>query len=152
MADRKIPNKLFFKIGEVCELTEIQPYVLRYWETEFPILRPIKNKSGQRLYRKKDLETILRIKELLYHEGYTIAGAQKKLSDENGRVAKLAAGDASPENIVRELYLTAYSRDPDAEELAVATAAFDAEGATRQSAAEDILWALLNSAEFVFNH
>ena len=78
----KIPERLYYKIGEVAQITKTEPYVLRYWETEFPVLKPTKNKSGQRLYRKKDVETILRIKELLYHEGYTIAGAQKKLSDE----------------------------------------------------------------------
>ena len=78
----KIPNKLFFKIGEVCELTETQPYVLRYWESEFPALAPAKNNSGQRIFRRRDIETILRIKSLLYEEGFTIAGAKKKLEQE----------------------------------------------------------------------
>jgi len=78
----KIPDRLYYKIGEVAQYTDTEPYVLRYWETEFPFLKPTKNKSGQRLYKKKDVEIILRIKELLYHEGYTIAGAQKKLSGE----------------------------------------------------------------------
>ena len=59
MVERKIPNKLFFKIGEVCELTDIQPYVLRYWETEFPTLAPAKNSSGQRIYRRRDIETVI---------------------------------------------------------------------------------------------
>ena len=77
--DKKIPSKLFFKIGEVCELTDTQPYVLRYWESEFPALAPAKNNSGQRIYRRRDIETILRIKTLLYEEGFTIAGAKKKL-------------------------------------------------------------------------
>lgn len=77
--EKKIPNKLFFKIGEVCELTDTQPYVLRYWESEFPALAPAKNNSGQRIYRRRDIETILRIKTLLYEEGFTIAGAKKKL-------------------------------------------------------------------------
>lgn len=77
--EKKIPSKLFFKIGEVCELTETQPYVLRYWESEFPALAPAKNNSGQRIYRRRDIETILRIKTLLYEEGFTIAGAKKKL-------------------------------------------------------------------------
>jgi DNA-binding transcriptional MerR regulator len=80
--EKKIPNKLFFKIGEVCELTETQPYVLRYWESEFPALAPAKNNSGQRIYRRRDIETILRIKALLYEEGFTIAGAKKKLEQE----------------------------------------------------------------------
>jgi DNA-binding transcriptional MerR regulator len=85
--ERKIPNKLFFKIGEVCEITDTQPYVLRYWESEFPALAPAKNSSGQRIYRRRDIETILRIKQLLYEEGFTIAGAKKKLEAEAaGRV------------------------------------------------------------------
>ena len=82
LVEKKIPNKLFFKIGEVCELTETQPYVLRYWESEFPALAPAKNNSGQRIYRRRDIETILRIKSLLYEEGFTIAGAKKKLEQE----------------------------------------------------------------------
>src|SRR5438552_7415607 len=80
--DKKIPNKLFFKIGEVCEITDTQPYVLRYWESEFPALAPAKNSSGQRIYRRKDIETVLRIKQLLYEEGFTIAGAKKRLETE----------------------------------------------------------------------
>jgi DNA-binding transcriptional MerR regulator len=79
---KKIPNKLFFKIGEVCEITDTQPYVLRYWESEFPALAPAKNSSGQRIYRRRDIETVLRIKELLYDEGFTIAGAKKRLESE----------------------------------------------------------------------
>ncbi len=80
--ERPIPNKLFFKIGEVCEITDTQPYVLRYWESEFPSLAPAKNSSGQRIYRRKDIETVLRIKQLLYDEGFTIAGAKKRLETE----------------------------------------------------------------------
>jgi DNA-binding transcriptional MerR regulator len=80
--ERKIPNKLFFKIGEVCEITDTQPYVLRYWESEFPALAPAKNSSGQRIYRRRDIETVLRIKQLLYDEGFTIAGAKKRLEAE----------------------------------------------------------------------
>jgi DNA-binding transcriptional MerR regulator len=82
MQSKKIPSKLFFKIGEVCELTDTQPYVLRYWESEFPALAPAKNNSGQRIYRRRDIETILRIKTLLYEEGFTIAGAKKRLEQE----------------------------------------------------------------------
>src|SRR5689334_23793688 len=81
-AETKVPNKLFFKIGEVCEITDTQPYVLRYWESEFPALAPAKNSSGQRIYRRKDIETVLRIKQLLYEEGFTIAGAKKRLETE----------------------------------------------------------------------
>ena len=75
-----IPDKLFFRIGEVCEIAGLEPYVLRFWETEFPVLAPPKSKTGQRVYRKKDVETVLKIKELLYQRGYTIAGARKQLS------------------------------------------------------------------------
>ena len=98
--DKAIPNKLFFKIGEVCEITDTQPYVLRYWESEFPALAPAKNSSGQRIYRRKDIETVLRIKQLLYDEGFTIAGAKKKLEAEAsgqgptpGSLADQAAGE-----------------------------------------------------------
>jgi DNA-binding transcriptional MerR regulator len=81
----RLPSKLFYRIGEVSRLTGLEPYVLRYWETEFPQLRPDKGKSGQRLYKKKDLDHILRIKQLLYEEGYTISGAKKKMSGGQGR-------------------------------------------------------------------
>jgi DNA-binding transcriptional MerR regulator len=84
-----IPEKLFFKIGEVCELTGVQAHVLRYWESEFPMLAPQKNRAGQRTYRKRDVEMALRIKELLYEDQYTIAGAKKKLSAELRGASKL---------------------------------------------------------------
>jgi DNA-binding transcriptional MerR regulator len=77
-----IPEKIYFKIGEVCDLVGVQAHVLRYWETEFPTLAPQKNRAGQRTYRRRDVEMALRIKELLYEELYTIAGAKKKLSTE----------------------------------------------------------------------
>jgi len=83
---RKSSKRLYYKIGEACKQLDIQPYVLRYWETEFPALSPNKSKSGQRVYSEKELEIIRRIKQLLYEEGYTIAGAKKKLESE------LAAG------------------------------------------------------------
>jgi DNA-binding transcriptional MerR regulator len=82
----RVQKRLYYKIGEACKALGIQPYVLRYWETEFPALTPSKSRSGQRVYSEKELETIRRIKELLYEEGYTIAGAKKKLE------AELAAG------------------------------------------------------------
>ena len=75
----QIPRKHFFKIGEVCSLTDTQPYVLRFWESEFPQLAPNKSRTGQRIYRSRDVQLILEIKKLLYEEGYTIAGARKKL-------------------------------------------------------------------------
>jgi len=94
--DRQIPNKLFFKIGEVCEITDTQPYVLRYWESEFPALAPAKNSSGQRIYRRKDIETVLRIKQLLYEEGFTIAGAKKRLE------AEMAGRGPTPTSLASE--------------------------------------------------
>lgn len=77
-----IPEKIFFKIGEVCDIVDVQAHVLRYWETEFPMLSPQKNRSGQRTYRRRDVEIALRIKELLYEDLYTIAGAKKRLQGE----------------------------------------------------------------------
>ena len=73
------PSKLFFRIGEVSRITGLEPYVLRYWETEFPHLRPDTSKSGHRLYTQKDLDNILQVKQLLYKDGFTITGARKKL-------------------------------------------------------------------------
>jgi len=84
-----IPEKLFFKIGEVCDITGIQAHVLRYWESEFPTLAPQKNRAGQRTYRKRDVEMVLRIKELLYEDQYTIAGAKKRLTNEIRGASKL---------------------------------------------------------------
>lgn len=76
------PKRLFYKIGNVCEMTGTQPYILRFWESEFPQLAPQKSRSGQRLFRERDIETVRRIKQLLYEEGYTIAGARKRLEQE----------------------------------------------------------------------
>ena len=76
-----IPEKLFYRINEVSSLTQIKPYVLRYWETEFPPLAPNKSGGGQRLYTQREIDIILRIKQLLYAEGFTIAGAKKKLDE-----------------------------------------------------------------------
>lgn len=73
------PDKLFYKIGEVSRIVGVEPYVLRYWETEFPFLKPRKNKSGQRVYIKRDVEVLLKIKRLLYQERYTIEGVRKRL-------------------------------------------------------------------------
>ncbi len=76
----QIPDKLFYKIGEVSKIAGVEPYVLRYWETEFPFLKPRKSKSGQRIYIKKDLDLIFQIKDLLYKERFTIEGVRKKFS------------------------------------------------------------------------
>jgi|TARA_B100000315_G_scaffold60080_1_gene54478 DNA-binding transcriptional MerR regulator len=83
-----LPNKLFFKIGEVAKLARVEPYVLRYWETEFKNLRPKKNEKGQRLYQKKEVQLALGIKKLLHEEGYTIEGAKKVLRLRNKKDKK----------------------------------------------------------------
>jgi DNA-binding transcriptional MerR regulator len=77
-------QKEFYRIGEVARLTNLKPFVLRYWETEFPMLEPMKTPAGHRLYRQEDLELVLRIKRLLYDEGFTIAGARRHLREQNG--------------------------------------------------------------------
>lgn len=77
--DPVIPDKLYFRIGEVAALTGIKPHVLRYWEAEFRTFRPNKSTTRQRLYQRKDIELVLRLKDLLYHQGFTIAGARKAL-------------------------------------------------------------------------
>ncbi len=77
-----IPDKLYFRIGEVSKLTRTPAYVLRYWETEFPPLKPQKSRSGHRLYRRQDVEMVLEIKRLLYDQGFTIQGARQQLTDE----------------------------------------------------------------------
>lgn len=76
-----IPNKLYFRIGEVSDIVGVKPYVLRYWETEFPDIRPTKSKSGQRLYKRRDVELLLQVRELLYDERYTIDGAKQRLKE-----------------------------------------------------------------------
>jgi DNA-binding transcriptional MerR regulator len=80
--DVLIPEKLYFRIGEVSRLCQLPAYVLRFWETEFPQLKPIKSSTGQRMYRRKDVESVLRIKQLLYQEGFTIPGARQHLRAE----------------------------------------------------------------------
>jgi DNA-binding transcriptional MerR regulator len=78
-------DRLFYKIGEISSIADLEPYVLRYWESEFPFLKPRKNKTGQRVYTRKDLETILRIKNMLYKEKYTIAGVKKRFGTHSVR-------------------------------------------------------------------
>ena len=80
--DIVIPEKLYFRIGEVARLCRLPAYVLRFWETEFPQLRPVKSTTGQRMYRRRDVENVLRIKKLLYDDGFTIAGARTQLRDD----------------------------------------------------------------------
>lgn len=89
-----------YKIGEVCKLADVQPYVLRYWETEFPQLAPNKSGGGQRMYTRREIDTILRIKELLYRDGFTIAGAKKKLEEEPTSAEDVAPVTAAPKTDV----------------------------------------------------
>ena len=83
-----IPDKLYFRIGEVAKLCKLPAYVLRFWETEFPQLKPVKSSTGQRMYRQRDVESVLRIKKLLYEEGFTIAGARQQLKSESKPTGK----------------------------------------------------------------
>lgn len=94
-------ERLFYKISEVSATTGLEAYVLRYWESEFPILRPQKSRGGQRIYQKKDIETILKIKQMLYEKGFTIAGARKALSARSGEPSETAARPISKEFIYR---------------------------------------------------
>ena len=82
----EIPDKLFFRIGEVSELVGVEPYVLRYWESEFPALAPKKSSGGQRMFRRKDVELLLRIKHLLYDRKFTIEGARQALQEKTKKV------------------------------------------------------------------
>src|SRR5579863_3807093 len=107
----EIPDKLYFKIGEVSELLGVEPYVLRYWESEFPVLSPKKSGTGHRLYRRKDVELLLRIKHLLYEKKFTIEGARLALQAETRSAKPQAAKRVQQElfsedplpNIRREL-------------------------------------------------
>lgn len=81
--------KLFYKISEVSKITGLESYVLRYWESEFSALSPRKNRGGQRVYEQKDIDTILNIKKMLYEEGFTIAGARKRLKEQSGNDSKV---------------------------------------------------------------
>jgi DNA-binding transcriptional MerR regulator len=82
-AEILIPDKLYFRIGEVASLCRLPAYVLRFWETEFPQLKPVKSSTGQRMYRKRDVESVVKIKKLLYEDGFTIAGARVQFREEN---------------------------------------------------------------------
>lgn len=91
-----MPEKNLFRIGEVSRLTATKPFVLRYWESEFPMLQPVKSPKGQRLYRKQDIDTVLEIKRLLYDEGFTIAGARRHLRDQNGVPSEPGEAESEP--------------------------------------------------------
>jgi len=99
-------ERLYYRIGEVSQITGLKPHVLRYWESEFRVIKPYKAGSPQRLYRKKDLDLILKIKKLLYEEGFTIAGAKKKIRDverEESRSLRLKAVENGSEGEERRL-------------------------------------------------
>lgn len=87
----EVPDRLYFRIGEVSDITGVPPYVLRYWESEFPALQPRKSGGGQRLYRKRDVGMILEIKKLLYQDRYTVAGARRRLTEREERARRLEA-------------------------------------------------------------
>jgi DNA-binding transcriptional MerR regulator len=155
-----IPEKLFFKIGEVCELSGVQAHVLRYWESEFPMLAPQKNRAGQRTYRKRDVEMALRIKQLLYDDQYTIAGAKKKLAAELRGASKLkvvmpemnastsAALQPSPAALQRETARLETSTDTSKSEGNRAPASEEQRDTLRRIAGElRQLLALLNEGE-----
>ena len=91
-----VPDKNLYRIGEVSRITDTKPFVLRYWETEFPMLQPVKSPSGHRLYRRKDVDTVLLIKRLLYDEGFTIAGARRHLRDASEDPTASASGSGEP--------------------------------------------------------
>ncbi len=92
----EIPDKSFYKVNEICQYTDTQPYVLRFWESEFPQLAPHKNKTGQRVYTRRDLDLVMRIKRLLHDEEYTIAGARARLDEEDGRSPVSFLPDGEP--------------------------------------------------------
>jgi DNA-binding transcriptional MerR regulator len=97
--DRRFPDKLFYRIGDVSEITGIKPHVLRYWESEFSGLHPRKNRAGQRVYERRDVELVLEIKTLLYEQRYTLSGAKKFLARQNKRVAQRAVAAKTPSDL-----------------------------------------------------
>ena len=99
-ADRELPVKLYYRIGEVSEIVGVEPHVLRYWETEFRSIRPQKSRKGQRIYSRRDVDKLLKVKELLYSHGFTIAGARKRLR-EGGAEPEQAAVVVAPAEVKR---------------------------------------------------
>lgn len=116
------PDKSLFRIGEVSRLTATKPFVLRYWETEFPMLQPVKSPKGHRLYRREDIDTVFTIKRLLYNEGFTIAGARRHLREQGpgaslpnsaaaeGQASAHAADAANPIAVVQSAELAMLNR------------------------------------------
>lgn len=105
-----IPEKGLFRIGEVSRLTGTKAFVLRYWETEFPMLEPVKSDSGHRMYRREDIETVFEIKRLLYDEGFTIAGARRHLAEQAGGAELNSGSSAAAPPPAREHDLTRTQR------------------------------------------
>jgi len=97
-----IPDKMYLRIGEVSRILEVEPYVLRYWESEFQDIKPIRS-NKQRLYRKKDVELILKIKKLLYEEGYTIAGAKQKVKKKDDEQISMKFSEQGYRKVLREV-------------------------------------------------
>lgn len=103
-ATQTVTEERLYRIGEVSRLAELKPFVLRYWETEFPMLEPVKSPSGHRMYRQEDVDMVLKIKRLLYDEGFTIAGARRHLREQNGAVGpETAPSGAHTENVAELL-------------------------------------------------
>lgn len=98
--DRELPVKLYYRIGEVSDIVGVEPHVLRYWETEFRSIRPQKSRKGQRIYSRRDVDKLLKVKELLYSQGFTIAGARKRMREGGAEPATAAsvAATAAPAN------------------------------------------------------
>src|SRR5580693_9742189 len=99
----RLPPKLYFRIGEVASLVGVEPHVLRYWEREFRSIRPTKSAKGQRVYSRRDVENLMRVRDLLYADGFTIAGAKKKLQRSGTEPDAVADSDAAAPEVVSEL-------------------------------------------------
>jgi DNA-binding transcriptional MerR regulator len=110
-AAQDLPEKPLFRIGEVSRLTATKAFVLRYWESEFPTLQPVKSPSGHRLYRREDIDTVFEIKRLLYEQGFTIAGARKHLAEQAGQNGSVVSHDA-PHSVAEPLEPPAKIKPP----------------------------------------
>ncbi len=120
MTDRRIARKEYYSIGEVCELVDLKPHVLRYWETQFPVLNPSKNRSGNRVYQRKEIKLILLVRKLLYEEKYTIEGARQRLEamrreGDRSESAQDALEDATVQMLRDELRQIRALVDPEGE-------------------------------------
>ncbi len=128
-----LPPKLYFRIGEVAGLVGVEPHVLRYWEREFRSIRPTKSAKGQRVYSRRDVENLMRVRELLYAEGFTIAGAKKKLQ-KNGVEPELEVRAAAPSvNAASALHATHEARETNGLAEAVGQAAVEEAPQARQA-------------------